>query len=357
MQSLTELRLTLASLQDRIGGLQTEIDGCVEFLDALTGGVPVPLPKRRGPYNKTKAKAKTNGSAGKAISADVFREQVRTHFTNNRRAPLRRTIGKHAQTLDAALEAARKKHKGVPDPSPGTLTTQEVAKRLRLSDAGVRNLVEDGRLPEPRLELRRFGSFHSFRPTLVHRLADIEAYSVSRVAPMQSPAVRRVTGTAPVRPGKKMSKLARRRQISADYLEQYDPHQPRMIPSPGNKTLMGPLVRRGYLKKKGDGYVRTSKPFSVQVDWAARREAKEKRAKANGTGKPARAAKAPTGSWKAQLATRRQATVDMLAKFDAEEPRPASIVENHRVVGVMVQHGYLRQKNGGYVRTEKEYHP
>jgi hypothetical protein len=337
MQSLTELRLALAALQDHIGGFQVQIDACVEFLDALTGG-PIPLPKR-GRYKKV---AKTNGSAGKAISPEVFREKVRHHYKTNR-PKASRTHPKHALSLDAALDAARRKHKGVADPSPDTLTTAEVAKRLRMSDAGVRNLVSDGRLPEPSLELRRFGQFHAFRPSVVHRLTDIEAYSVGQLN--QGPPARRVriaVTTKAMRPAKKLSKVAQRRLITAAFLAKFSPGEPRKIP--GGKGL-GPLVRRGYLRKLATGYVRTSMAFDPYKTTGG----KPSGAKTNATTKPKR-------PWnKEAVQAKRQATLATLAKFDTEEVRPSSLAENHRVIGVMVQHGYLRAKQGGYVRTGKEY--
>jgi hypothetical protein len=336
MQSLTELRLALASLQDHVGGFQAQIDACVEFLDTLTGGIPIPLPTRGRP----KKVAKPNGSAGKAISPEVFREKVRHHYKTHRRPKKSpRTHLSHALPLDQALDAARRKHKGVPDPSPDTLTIEEVATRLRMSDANVRKLGTDGRLPEPRLELRRFGKLHSFRPTLVHQLADIEAYSVGRLHKGPPPrgvhAVKHATTTRPR--AKPLSKIAKQRLASARLLDQYSPNEPRVIPGRG----LGSLVRRGYLRKLSTGYVRTSRAFDPYKATGGKRSA----------AKPKRA-----WSKEAEIA-RRQATQVLLTKYDTDEVRPSSLAENPRVLGVMVQHGYLKPKDGGYVRTGKEYQP
>lgn len=337
MQSLTELRLALASLQDHIGGFQEQIDTCVEFLDALTGGVPIPLPKRGRP----KKVAKTNGSAGKAISPEVFREKVRTHYETHRPKKASGSHARHALSLDAALDAARRKHKGVADPSPDSLNTTEVAKRLRMSDAGIRNLVASGRLPEPRLELRRFGKLHAFRPTVVHQLTDIEAYSVGRLTAGPPP---RGIHAAPVkRLGKRLGKIAKQRHATAAFLAKFSHSEPRVIAGNG----LGPLVRRGYLRKMATGYLRSSKPFDPMKPTLA----SPRHAKANGSAKK-KSAYSPEAA-----KAKRQATQTMLAKFDTEEVRPGALAENHRTIGVMVQHGYLRQKNGGYVRTGKEFQP
>lgn len=48
-----------------------------------------------------------------------------------------------------------------------------------------------------------------------------------------------------------------RRERSAELLKKFSPDEPRVIKS----MSMGSLVRRGYLKKKGDGYIRTAKPY------------------------------------------------------------------------------------------------
>lgn len=58
------------------------------------------------------------------------------------------------------------------------------------------------------------------------------------------------------------SKITRQRMATAALLSQLDPSEPRW-PS-GQLTALGPLVRRGYVQKKGDGYVRTKKEFLVR---------------------------------------------------------------------------------------------
>ena len=60
----------------------------------------------------------------------------------------------------------------------------------------------------------------------------------------------------------KKTNIRAQRQASADLLAQFDPKTPRHIE--GVRSL-GSLVRRGYLRPKGDGYIRTAKEYSVAV--------------------------------------------------------------------------------------------
>ena|SRR6188768_230203 len=52
-----------------------------------------------------------------------------------------------------------------------------------------------------------------------------------------------------------------RRRASAALLATFDPVVPRDAPA-GRERSVAPLIRHGYLRKKGEGYVRTSKPFT-----------------------------------------------------------------------------------------------
>jgi hypothetical protein len=82
-----------------------------------------------------------------------------------------------------------------------------------------------------------------------------------------TPAQRAEVTTAPPRQKKRPSAMKKRsapnvkaqRQRTADYLAQYDTETPRLIPS----AALGAYVRRGYLREKGDGYLRTAKEFIV----------------------------------------------------------------------------------------------
>jgi len=51
-----------------------------------------------------------------------------------------------------------------------------------------------------------------------------------------------------------------RRHASAVLLASFDPVVPRDAPA-GRERAVAPLIRHGYLRKKGEGYVRTPKPF------------------------------------------------------------------------------------------------
>lgn len=53
----------------------------------------------------------------------------------------------------------------------------------------------------------------------------------------------------------------RKRQGTADLLAHFDPVAPRPAPATGGTARVGPLIRHGFLKKKGKGYIRTPKPF------------------------------------------------------------------------------------------------
>jgi hypothetical protein len=63
------------------------------------------------------------------------------------------------------------------------------------------------------------------------------------------------------------AKAIERRKGTAAILAQFDPREPRLpgeIENGGKRYGgIGPLVRRGYLKRRGDGFVRTGKPFHV----------------------------------------------------------------------------------------------
>jgi hypothetical protein len=62
---------------------------------------------------------------------------------------------------------------------------------------------------------------------------------------------------------KKMDKASvqERRARSAAFLNQFDREKPKRVP---NARRIAPLLLHGYLKKKGDGYVRTAREFSVE---------------------------------------------------------------------------------------------
>jgi hypothetical protein len=62
---------------------------------------------------------------------------------------------------------------------------------------------------------------------------------------------------------RRQSKTDRReqRQRSANFLKLFDTDKPKRVP---NSRGIAPLLLHGYLKRKGDGYVRTAREFSVE---------------------------------------------------------------------------------------------
>ncbi len=73
-------------------------------------------------------------------------------------------------------------------------------------------------------------------------------------------ARRRVNGRT--NGGRAKGKLAAQRQRSAEFLATFDPRAPTQ-PN-GNKRIIGVFVRRGYLRRKGDGFIRTAKAYHVK---------------------------------------------------------------------------------------------
>ena len=62
------------------------------------------------------------------------------------------------------------------------------------------------------------------------------------------------------------AQVLKRREISARLLAQFDRNDPRIpaeLKIPTNK--IGALIRRGYLVQKGGGYIRSAKPYHVNV--------------------------------------------------------------------------------------------
>jgi len=264
MQTLTELRLKLADLQSRITGLESDMDECVEFIDTLTGGVPVPFTKRA-----PKAKARTNGSAGKAISPEVFRTQVRKHYTAQRGHRIKRATRRTATTpammnAEQALEVARRKYPNVSDPSPDTVTAQEAAQLLGCSDSNVRLLYNAGKLPKPTQELRRFGRSGRYHPAMVIPRQAVEAYKAQTGEPGTKPApAKRKKKNGAVKPSEYKNEMKARRERSAKLLARFDRHEPRPIPPDMGHQGISVLVQHGYLKPQGGGYVRTAREFNA----------------------------------------------------------------------------------------------
>jgi hypothetical protein len=298
---------SISKVRDRVlAGLETtalelrELFDRLAPLEALFGG------GTRGTYAK-----RVNGERGTSLQ-----ERVKAHFRSQR------------EHIDV----------DVPAPNPDYLTIGEAAPLLNMTEAGVRSWVQNGRLRGLKeLRMVTFGRNKAPSPRhviVVHR-GDVE--SLARAGNAGRRSARAIRETTPSPGG--TSQVARRRQITLDYLAKYDRHMPRLVPGDG----LGPLVRRGYLKRKGSGYVRTSKRFTVKL--ATRSRSKN----------AARSSTKP--DYKDRVAATRQATAALLMKFDTAEPRPSSLAEKPNSLGVLVSRGYLRKTNDGYLRTAKEFRP
>jgi hypothetical protein len=104
------------------------------------------------------------------------------------------------------------------------------------------------------------------------------------------------------------------------------------------KRLAGQLAALGYLRRKGEGFLRTAKPYEA--------------APAHPPGRRAPAEPSAVAHDRAGAATqaRRAVTAQLLAEYDRETPKPLV-----PAVSVLARHGYLKKKGEGYVRTEKAF--
>ena len=120
--------------------------------------------------------------------------------------------------------------------------------------------------------------------------------------------------------------IREQRTRTADLLATISKTEPRT-----DLGVHGPvLARTGYLKKKGDGYVRTGKVFQVARFQAPR---------VNGANK-----------------SRRQHTAKVLAKLSRTIPTPKGKIDTGGI-SILTQHGYLKATPDGYLRTDKEFTP
>ena len=86
--------------------------------------------------------------------------------------------------------------------------------------------------------------------------------SIAKAA-LQIDAQRRA-GTLPKKKHLRRDEIRAQRERSAAVLAHFDPKEPKLPGEfPINPKSIQPLVRWGFLKKKGPGYVRTAKPFHV----------------------------------------------------------------------------------------------
>lgn len=131
-------------------------------------------------------------------------------------------------------------------------------------------------------------------------------------------------------------RIAAQRARSEEFLAHFDTKKPTLPPSNGNgnpimRSALGPMVRRGYLAKKGDGYIRTTKPYVVNPGQAWKH-------------------KAPTNGHPTER-QRREISAAFLAEFDPETPKTVK----SKLLASMLRTGYLKRKGDGYIRTAKEF--
>jgi hypothetical protein len=132
--------------------------------------------------------------------------------------------------------------------------------------------------------------------------------------------------------------VSARRQKTAATLDRYDATEPR----PAMGKAIGSLVRSGYLKSKGDGYVRTAKPYLVTA--TAPPGARAPKARRAAKGHKGRANAGVTKAHRAKMA-------QLLDRYDATEPRRIEMTRVSRLIAA----GYLKSKGDGYIRTAKPY--
>jgi len=139
-----------------------------------------------------------------------------------------------------------------------TPIAQEIDALRALYDA-LHPLDQDGRRRVLRWVVEVFADKTATgRPTTNGHATPIPSLSPQSIRMKKVWQAKRETGTRAA-PGGFVERLRAQRQTTADRLATFDLVTPR--PSPG--ATAGALVRRGYLKKKGDGYVRTAKAYDV----------------------------------------------------------------------------------------------
>lgn len=203
-----------------------------------------------------------------------------------------------------------------------------------------------------------------------------------------------------------LSNIAQRRARVLEVLNTLSTTEPR----PLHSNLAGTLARHGYIKERGDGWIRTSKEFTLEKA----RNYKAERGSNNGSdqtvkdqvatylqlhpgeaftqsairmaigfrgsmktigsalqrAKRRRLVAHKGGKWQWKGATtatadttttyqrrdpkeQRKRTAAVLAKMSTTEPSPAPGLST----SILLLHGYIKKKGDGYVRTAKDFHP
>jgi hypothetical protein len=103
------------------------------------------------------------------------------------------------------------------------------------------------------------GNGHHLSPIMAEALAVDEKRRAAKSG--RTPAKKNPTKK---KPGQHYRNLLAQRQRTANILKLFDTTEPRRG-LPGGKTshALGIYTQRGYLQRKGDGYIRTAKPFIV----------------------------------------------------------------------------------------------
>src|SRR4051812_22085557 len=200
MKSLSELRLVL-------GGLQDQVNECVDYLDQLAG-----VMGWGGTGTKRRYIKRANGIAPRLPYKlrenlpDKLREQVKAHYQRER--------GTSSQRGDM-----------VPSPPNSPyITIEEAAAMLHVTDNGVRHRIKNGVLPSS-TEMRQTRTKGvGARP---HKIIVVDRAAVEAVARGDAPPT--IHGTAriaptpppPARRGSKLSAIAQQRQRTIDYLAKF----------------------------------------------------------------------------------------------------------------------------------------
>lgn len=138
---------------------------------------------------------------------------------------------------------------------------------LRFLDANGIALEGNGHRPAARGLTGRPPGPNGKRPRLTAGLREQIKRTYQRRAPL------RQTSDIEIAPkARKLSyaeKKLETRRVSARVLDALDRTQPR-LPIPEGRKAIGALMRRGYVKRKGDGYVRTAKVYVAEEGHVAR---------------------------------------------------------------------------------------
>jgi hypothetical protein len=139
------------------------------------------------------------------------------------------------------------------------------------------------------------------------------------------------------------------RERSAVFLQQFNPDTPTRPTT--NAQSVAPLLYHGYLKRQGDGYLRTAKAFVIDAARGAAPATTLDEAIAARVGKPKPSAAKRAGN-KAAARAARERSAAVLKQFHRDKPTRAP---NLGGISPLLLHGYLKRKGDGYIRTGKAF--